>query len=74
MDFSSLEKYFDMSKIKFDMENNLINALIAKEANDMDAEAYMYLQNVISAFNKRGVSTKTVFEAFVEAFGGGSDE
>lgn len=74
MDFSSLEKYFDMSKFKFDMENNLLNALIAKEANDMDAETYMHLQNVISAFNKRGVSTKTVFEAFTEAFGGGKDE
>lgn len=70
----SLGKYFDMSKIKFDFENNILNALIARQADNMDAETYMQLQSIISAFNKRGVSTKTVFEAFMEAVGGGTNE
>lgn len=74
MDFSSLEKYFDMSKIKFDMENNLFNALIAQQAGNMDVESYMALQNIIHAFNKRGVSTKITVEALIEAFGGGANE
>lgn len=73
MDFEKMMQEA-MQKTMFQMENNLYNDLIAEIAGSMDAETYMHLQNIIAAFNKRGVSTKVVFEVLKEAFGGGMDE
>lgn len=65
-----------MKKAMFLMENNLYNGLIAENAGEMDVDTYMQLQSIIAAFNKRGVSTKVVLDAFKEAFvkGGAADE
>ena len=60
--------------LRFQMENDIYNNLIAEQANEFDATTFMQMQSIIAAFNKRGVSTKVVLDAFKEALGGGTDE
>ena len=62
------------AKVRFQMENDIYNNLIAEQANEFDATTFMQMQSIIAAFNKRGVSTKVVLDAFKEALGGGTDE
>lgn len=63
-----------MKQVMFQAENRVFNTLIAENAGDMDATTYMQVQNIIAAFNRRGVSTKIVLDVFKEAFGGGANE
>ena len=75
MDFDKM-----MKRAMFDAENNLYGGLIAKGIEAMgdtfDMDGYMQLQSVIAAFNRRGVSTRILFEVIMEVFGkdGGTDE
>lgn len=75
---SDMKEIFNkaLAKAQFEMENTLYNGLIAEHAGEMDVEGYMQLTALISAFNRRGVSTKIVFDAIKEAFAkeGGTDE
>lgn len=74
-DFNAMDAFSELlAKARFQMENDLYNGLIAEHADEMDVETYMQIQAIISAFNKRGVSTKVVFDAMSEATGGGTDE
>lgn len=54
------------AKVRFQMENELYNGMIAEHAGEMDVEEYTQLVTVISAFNKHGVSTKTLFDIMKE--------
>ena len=76
MDFDAM-----MRQSMFNMENNLYGSLIAKAIEAMgddafDLDGYMQLQSFIAAFNRRGVSTRILFEVIMEVFGGagGTDE
>lgn len=62
--------------LRFQMENELYNGIIESQAGEMDVEQYTELINFISAFNKHGVSTKTLFDVMKElsANRGGTDE
>lgn len=75
MDFDAM-----MKQALFDMENNLYGGLFAKAAEMMGdklgMDDYMHIQDIIVAFNKRGVSTSILFEVIMEVAGkdGGTDE
>lgn len=73
MDYDALIK-----KSMFDMENRLYGSMLAKavEGANVDVDDYMQLQSIVAAFNKRGVSTRILFEVIMEVFGkvGDSDE
>lgn len=74
MDFEAM-----MKQTMFNMENNLYGDLMAKGIEAMgdkvDVEDYVQFQSFIAAFNKRGVSTRILFEVIMEVFGkGGADE
>jgi len=74
MDFEEM-----MKQAMFNMENDLYGSLIANAVEIMgdkvDVEGYMLFQSIIAAFNKRGVSTRILFEVIMEVFGkGGTDE
>ena len=73
MDYDALIK-----NATFNMENRLYGSMIAKalEVGNVDVDDYMQFQSIVAAFNKRGVSTRILFEVIMEVFGkvGDSDE
>lgn len=62
--------------LRFQMENELYNGVIAEQAGEMDVAQYTELVNFVAAFNKHGVSTKTLFDVMKELNEnrGGTDE
>lgn len=75
MDFEAM-----MKQAMFNMENDLYSDLFNKAIEtmgaDLDVDGYMQFQAIISAFNKRGVSNRVLFEVIMEVFGkgGGADD
>lgn len=66
-DFNAMDAFSELlAKARFQAENEVFNGMIEAHAEEMDVEAYTQLVNFISAFNKHGVSTKTLFDVMNE--------
>jgi len=70
MDFEAM-----MKQAMFNMENDVYGKLFSNAIEqmglDMDVNGYMQFQSIVAAFNKRGVSSRILFEVIMEVFGNG---
>lgn len=68
-----MEEYkIDVVALLKEMHNDSMNKALLNAIPDDTAKAQFY--KILCGFNKRGVSTQTVFEVLMEAMAGGQGE